>query len=80
MTVKDIREARLERKDEKSLLAVVDELRDRVIAGEIESITMLVELMDGSFYTAGSTTEDRCKTAGTLLEMAVQRLGYGMEL
>lgn len=51
------------------------ELLARCEAGEVVALTVLEERPDGSYHVHGSSTGDRLRTAGALLEAAVTRLG-----
>jgi hypothetical protein len=57
----------------------IEELRGLLAmaeAGEIVAVSGVVDLANGKYQYFGSTTQDRRKTAGGLLDAAMQRLGY----
>ena len=56
------------------LLAELTKLHEYATENDVVSMTGIMELTDGSYFTFGSGSMSRLRTAGALLEAAMHRL------
>lgn len=63
-------------RDPKELLDTFEKIREQILDGSCTGFTAVLEHHSGNYTTIGTGINDSRKAAGTLMEMAVLRLGF----